>query len=90
MKKRTTICLELTDSQILHLSRLAAVLTKNSDISIRELNFPKEFRDCFESLFWESPDLVKLHESVGVEGRPPQPTELMKFVYNFHKKKIKK
>lgn len=90
MKKRTTICLELTDSQLLHLSRLASAMVQNSEISIRDFNFPKEFRESFNSLFWEEPSLASLNESEGRVEVRLRPTELMLFVHKFHLKKTKK
>jgi hypothetical protein len=90
MKKRTTICLELTDSQLLHLTRLAGALDFNRDITIKELNFPKEFRNVFRDLFWENPHSQYVSESAGMTMKGLQPTELMRFVTEFHRKtKIK-
>lgn len=90
MKKRTTICLELTDSQLQQLSRLASALELNKDITIKELNFPKEFREVFRDLFWDSSSKMQdLSESVGTSSKGLQPTELMLFVHKFHKKKTK-
>jgi hypothetical protein len=91
MKRRTTVCLELTDSQLLHLTRLAAALEFNKEVTIKDLKFPKEFRNIFRDLFWHDPVDIKEPSLVEEEVfRGLRPTELMTFVVNFHKsKKIK-
>lgn len=88
---KQVIVLEFTPNQCVHFVRLAKQISENGDISIKDLQFPREFREVFENTLFrkESPVQEKLFESVKIGHTDRiKPTDFMLAVHSFHKKKF--
>lgn len=89
--EKQVICLEFTPNQLKHLFVLSEALSDNSIHSIKELEFPREFREKFKEIFFEEvKDPQPLYESAfGRQAARVRPTNLMLALHRFHHLKKK-
>jgi hypothetical protein len=84
--EKQVIVLEFTPNQLKHLARLSEALRANSNQSIKSFQFPREFREKFDKVFFEEiEESQPLLESAGFRrsGRI-KPTNLMLALHRFH------
>lgn len=89
--EKQVICLELTPNQLKHLLVLSEALCDNSSASIRDLQFPREFREKFNEIFFvRTEEPQPLFESTGSrQADRVKPTNLMLALRRFHFNKKK-
>lgn len=84
--EKQVIVLEFTPNQLKHLARLSEALRVNSNQSIKSFQFPREFREKFDKVFFEEIEETQpLFENAGFRrsGRI-RPTNLMLALHRFH------
>lgn len=88
MKQKTIIPLEFTQNQLSHFAVLCGALAENSSESIKDLKFPREFREVFAAKMTSVQD-VTLFESAEMRNViTAKPSEFLRSVWLFSKKRL--
>lgn len=88
MKQRTIIPLELTQNQLAHFAVLCGALAEDSKESIKDLKFPREFREIFASKLTSVKDVTLFESANRREEISARPSEFLRSVWLFSKRKL--
>lgn len=88
MKQKTIVPLELTQNQLAHFAVLCGALADDSEVSIKSLKFPREFREVFASKLTSVEDVTLMESADMREAIVARPSEFLKHVWLFSKKRL--